>query len=108
MDNGEFGDSLVKMLAWWRKQLPELGTPQGVELMRRLLKHAGRPQPIGTIYSASKLSTPTMRVAVKAFVKHGFACIQFHSIDGRSRLIMATPKLTAFAKEYLRRIIELR
>ena len=86
MDNGEFGDSLVKMLAWRRKQLPELGTPQGVELMRRLLKHAGRPQPIGTIYSASKLSTPTMRKTVKAFVQRGFARIEPDPDDAQRSL----------------------
>ncbi|WP_299131770.1 hypothetical protein [uncultured Amaricoccus sp.] len=97
----------MKMLAWRRKQLPELGTPQGVELMRRLLKHAGRPQPIGTIYSASKLSTPTMRKTVKAFVQRGFARIEPDPDDARRSLLQATPKLSSFAVEYARRLSNL-
>ena len=91
----------------WKKlaNLPTVDTRPGMTLLIWLLKHDGKPQPIGQLYKDSKQSEATMRECVKVFISEGLAAIEPNPNDSRQRLLYGTPKLKEKAEEHLRSML---
>jgi len=93
-------NELEHFYAWRFGRLPELSTPQGIEIFIWLLKNARKSLTVTSLYRASRFSEPTVRKCLRAFVVAGYVEVEFDSGDTRRHLIKATDRLYELAEEY--------
>lgn len=78
---------------WERENIPEVESPQGVEILLWLAKQSLRPRSLKDLYRSSQLSEPTLRSCLKKFVKNGLATIEPLPGDSRVKILKATSDL---------------
>lgn len=92
--------ALDRLYSWQREHLPGIETRQGMALLIWLLKREADAQPVGELYRSVSFSEPTMRDALRLFIKHGLAVATADGNDSRRRLVSSTPKLRRVVDEY--------
>ena len=93
-------DQLEHFHQWRLQRLPELATPQGIEILIWMLKNGRVSSTVTSLYRASRFSEPTVRKCLMAFVTAGYVAMELDSGDTRRHLIRATARLHELADEY--------